>query len=89
MEESSSTPTELESTDILDQIDVVKELISRELASILILIPILPNLERPINPFAHPDQESKTGVIKGASTSNIIQGKQTRKPAAFTFERLF
>jgi len=55
MEESSSTLTELESMDILDQIDVVEELISRELASILILILILLNLERPINPFAYPD----------------------------------
>ena len=68
---------------------MVEELISRELASTSISTPTLPNLERPANPFAHPDQESKTGVIKGASTSNIIQGKRTRKPAAFTFERLF
>ena len=72
MEESSSTLTELESMDILDQIDVVEELISRELASILILILTLPNLERPINPFTHPNQELKTGIIKGALTSNII-----------------
>ena len=71
-EESSSTLTEPESTDILDQIDVVEELISRELASILILILTLPNLERPINLFTYPNQELKTGIIKGASTSNII-----------------
>ena len=38
IEESSSTPTEPKSTDILDQIDVVEELISRELASTLISI---------------------------------------------------
>jgi hypothetical protein len=53
MEESSSTLTELESTDILDRIDMVKELTSRELALILILT--LLNIERPVNPFAHPN----------------------------------
>jgi hypothetical protein len=88
-EESSSTPTEPESTDILDQSDVVVELTSREMASTSTSSPSLPNLERPANPFAHPDQESKKGATKGASTSNILQGKRTRKPAAFTFERLF
>jgi hypothetical protein len=55
MEESSSTPTELESTNILDQINMIKELISRELASTSISTLILPNLERPTNPFTHPN----------------------------------
>jgi hypothetical protein len=53
MEESSSTLTELESTDILDRIDVVEELTSRELASILTLT--LLNVERLVNLFAYPD----------------------------------
>jgi len=53
IEESSSTLTKLKSINILNWINIVKELISRELALILILI--LLNIERPINLFTYPN----------------------------------
>jgi hypothetical protein len=41
-------------------------------------------------PFAPPEKESKVAINKGASASNIIEGKRTRnKPAAFHFERIY